>query len=90
MKAKVVGISSASKYVDNKVRITLQFGDADAFSKELKVTEDMLPFKVKLDDEVEFAVIPVSQVIKIREEALPTVGDEVIINNHAEAVMGGK
>lgn len=68
MKATVVQIASATQFNDGKRRITLRFEAADTLYRELRVTEDILGRAVNLDDEVELALIPLSNVIAFREE----------------------
>lgn len=94
MKAKVVEVISGSQFIDRERRVVLKFDLAESMFRELRVRESMLPHKVELDDEIEFSVIPLTAVVRIKEDPLPVSGDEVVhsLPGHPETNLstGGK
>lgn len=78
MRATVIEIISGSRYTDGKRRVKLSFDVGEGLFKELKIKEEDLGRHLKLDDVVEFNIVPISSVVKLREEPLPVQGDEVV------------
>lgn len=62
MKAKVVGIESASQFTDKRRRVMLRFEDADLVFNQLRVAEDKLGFlaSLALDDTLDVEIVNVT------------------------------